>query len=338
MKAPVRILLLPLAAVALGGSGWQSALEAHGPQAERIADLFWLFVYVCSAIWGLVVLVLCIGLLLRRRAAVPASPLALDPATERRTTGIVTALVAVTALIVFILTGLSYVTGKRLASLAQDTPMTLQVTGHQWWWEITYQDPSPERVLRTANEIHIPTGRPVRLVLNSTDVIHSMWVPNLFGKRDLLPGLQAVIDFQADKPGVYRGQCAEFCGLQHARMGFLVVAEPPEAFDAWRLAQLRAAEAPKEPERQRGEQVFLRSACIMCHQVRGTPSAGRVGPELTHLASRQFIAAGTLPMNRGNLAGWITDPQGIKPGANMPMTQIPPQDLHDLVSYLEGLR
>jgi cytochrome c oxidase subunit 2 len=192
--------------------------------------------------------------------------------------------------------------------------------------------------VQTANEIHVPVGRKVRLEVRSGDVIHSFWAPNLHGKLDLIPGYGGTTSFRADRPGVYHGRCAEFCGLQHARMDFLVIADPPERFAAWYEQQLRAAPAPADSVQQKGQQVFLSRQCAMCHAIRGTPANSRVGPDLTHLASRRTLAAGTLPNTRGHLAGWVLDPQKIKPGAKMPPNQLASDELHALLSYLQSLK
>jgi cytochrome c oxidase subunit 2 len=323
--------LAPLLLLA-GCEGAQSALDTHGPQAAQTLSLFRVFLIVAAVVWGLVVLALAVAILRRRGAARPP----LDARLERRAERIVTALTVLTAVIVSGLSLASYVTGRGLASEAPEV-LTIRVTGHQWWWEATYQDPQPYRVLTTANEIHIPSGQPVRLELQSSDVIHSLWVPGLFGKRDLITGRTTEIRFRADAPGEYRGQCAEFCGLQHAHMALLIVAEPPEQFAAWREAQLRPAAPPADDQRRHGLQVLQSGPCVMCHKVRGTLAGGGVAPDLTHLASRRTIAAGTLPLTRGALAAWITDPQSIKPGANMPQIKLPTADFQALVAYLEGL-
>jgi cytochrome c oxidase subunit 2 len=163
-------------------------------------------------------------------------------------------------------------------------------------------------------------------------------VPSLAGKLDLIPGRQNQIEVRADRAGIYRGQCAEFCGDQHAHMGMLVVAEPREDFERWRNHQIAAAETPDDPERKRGQEVFLSKPCIMCHQVRGTSAGGRVAPDLTHVGSRRTIAAGTLETTRGNLAAWIIDPQSIKPGVHMPVIKLEPEEVQPLAVYLEGLK
>jgi cytochrome c oxidase subunit 2 len=174
--------------------------------------------------------------------------------------------------------------------------------------------------------------------LRSTDVIHSFWPPNLSPKRDLIPGYVNSLWFRADTPGIYRAQCAEYCGHQHAKMAMLVVAEPPDSFAQWLVQQRDTAHTPADSLGLRGQEVFLASSCVMCHAIAGTPAGSRIGPDLTHLASRRTIAAGTLPNNRGNLAGWIVDPQRIKPGAKMPPNQLSPPDLNALLAYLESLR
>jgi cytochrome c oxidase subunit 2 len=209
--------------------------------------------------------------------------------------------------------------------------------GHQWWWQVVYRDAQADRMVITANELHVPVGKPVKLVLTSRDVIHSFWVPSLHGKTDLIPGKTNEITIQADAPGQYRGQCAEFCGYQHAKMGLVVVAEDEGSFRAWLEAQRRSAGEPASAEARRGREVFLRTSCVMCHTVRGTIAGATTGPDLTHLASRLTIAAGALPRSRGNLQGWVANPQSVKPGVLMPATSLPSEDLQALVTWLEEL-
>jgi cytochrome c oxidase subunit 2 len=192
--------------------------------------------------------------------------------------------------------------------------------------------------VRTANEIHVPVGRPVAIDLKSRDVIHSFWVPNLHGKMDAIPGRVTNTWLQADSPGVWRGQCAEFCGLQHAHMALTVVAHPAHEFEQWLSAQREPATQPTEEIALRGQQVFLSGPCMMCHTIRGTPALSAFGPDLTHVASRRTLAAGTIPNTRGHLAGWILDPQVIKPGTRMPPTALGSEDLQALLAYLERLR
>jgi cytochrome c oxidase subunit 2 len=211
--------------------------------------------------------------------------------------------------------------------------VVIDVIGHQFWWEVRY----PNQEIVTANEIHIPVGEPVALRLTSADVIHSFWVPELHGKLDLTPGLTTHLLLQADQPGEYRGQCAEFCGVQHARMGLLVIAGTRADFDAWVARQQLPAAPPTDEVAIAGQQVLLGSSCVYCHTVAGTNATGTLGPDLTHLASRRTLAAATVPNTRGHLAGWIIDPQAIKPGNKMPPTNLSAEELLALLAYLETL-
>ena len=335
MKRRPTSLAFPLPLLLGGCSGWQSALDPKGPQAGDISRLFWSFTWFLGAVWLATMIALAIALWRRRRTM--RGELAVDRASEYRMTMIIGSLVAFTGLSVLALTGLSYAGQKRFYSARPET-LTIKLTGHQWWWEARYEDAQPSRIFTTANEIHIPAGERVTFQLASSDVIHSFWVPNLSGKLDLIPGVANRLQLIADKAGTYRGQCAEFCGYQHAHMGLIVVAEPREAFDAWRDAQLKAATAPADDEGRRGEQVFLSKPCVSCHTVRGTPAGGRVGPDLTHLGSRQYLASARLPLTRGTLGAWIIDPQIIKPGVHMPMTVLAPGEVDPLLTFLTGLK
>ena len=318
-----------------GCTPWQSALHPGSPQAELLADIIWLFTIVCTIVWLVVMAALAVALL-RRRAPRP-DPLARDAVREHRALLTIGSAIAVTFLIVAALTAVSFLGQKRL--FAQTSPrVTITLTGYQWWWEARYDDPRPNRTFTTANEIHVPVGEPVSITLKSFDVIHSFWVPNLAGKVDLIPGQTNQVQFVASRAGTYRGQCAEFCGWQHAHMGLVVVVDEKDAFEKWREAQIKPADPPSDPDRQKGHDVFHAKACMMCHQIRGAPAGGRSGPDLTHLASRKDIAAATLKNTRGNLAAWIVDPQSIKPGTQMPLVTIAPDELDPLLSYLEGLQ
>jgi cytochrome c oxidase subunit 2 len=203
---------------------------------------------------------------------------------------------------------------------------------------VHYVDPDPSKIVIDANELHIPAGEPVQVKVTSRDVIHSFWVPNIIGKRDLIPGYTSSLFLNADRPGTYRAQCAEFCGAQHAKMALPVIVHPRADFAAW-LAEARAPAAePNDSSAKEGEKVFLAGPCSSCHAITGSPAFGTVGPNLTHLASRKTLGAGTLPNTRGNLGGWVVDPQGIKPGVRMPSNQLEPKDLRALLDYLETLK
>lgn len=329
-----RIAVAAAAATLSGCRGWQSALDPQGPQAKHLADLIWIFTAVCTAVYVLVLAALLLGLVRRHRRS---DPLQVDRAAERRIGSVIAACTIATFVIVIALTVISYLAQRNLFA-KEAAAIDIRVTGHQWWWDVRYDDPRPDRTFATANEIHVPAGVPVRLKLQASDVIHSFWVPNLMGKMDLIPGWTNELQFTAAKPGVYRGQCAEFCGVQHARMALMVVAHAPAEFASWRAGQIRPAAEPAEPARIKGQQAFLSASCVMCHTVRGTPAGGRTGPDLTHVASRRTLAAGTLDMSRGNLAAWIADPQGIKPGSKMPLSKLASDDLTGIVDYLAGLQ
>jgi cytochrome c oxidase subunit 2 len=243
-----------------------------------------------------------------------------------------------TVVILFALLVTSVFTGRALTSRPGDEVLKIEVTGLQWWWDVRYDNTIPARMVKTANEIHIPTGRLVLLKLTSHDVIHSFWAPNLAGKKDLIPGHHTTLFFQADKRGIFRGQCAEFCGHQHAHMAFNVVVESPEEFESWYTQQLQTSPAPSDATQTRGQQVFLTSRCVMCHSIAGTSASATAGPDLTHIASRLTIAAGTLPNTPEHLAMWIRDSQSIKPGNKMPRIELSDEELHALLAYLETLK
>ena len=250
----------------------------------------------------------------------------------------VTWALAATVVILLVFFGYDLSVGRTLSPPPTKRALTIEVTGHQWWWEAQYADTSAHGRFTTANELHVPVGRPVLFLLSASDVIHSMWVPNLGGKKDLIPGYTQSMWFQADTPGVYRGQCAEFCGLQHAKMAMLIVAEPAAQYDRWVASQRASAQTPTDSVERRGRDVFMTTTCVMCHAIEGTEAGSHNGPDLTHLASRRTIAAGSLPNSRGALAGWIVDPQSIKPGSHMPPNTLPAKDLDALLTYLQSLK
>ncbi|MBP0445402.1 cytochrome c oxidase subunit II [Roseomonas sp. SSH11] len=326
--------LLPLLSAGLlaGCTGWQSALAPRGPVADDLHGLFWLFTITCALVWLAVMLVLLAALLRR-----PPDGKARQERAMQHSARAIGGAVAATVVIVAGLTVASFLATRSISAHAEDA-LVIRLRGYQWWWEATYADPRPDQNFITANEIHVPTGRLVRIELAAADVIHSFWVPNLSGKQDMIPGRANSLAFTARKPGTYRAQCAEFCGLQHAHMALHVVAEPPEAFERWRTAQVAEAARPHGPEEDEGRRILESKACGACHTVRGTQAAGNLGPDLTHVGSRQFIAAGMLPTTRGSLAAWVADPQSIKPGSNMPMVPLTADELQAVSAYLTRLR
>ncbi len=319
--------------------GVHDALATAGPQAGHIGDLWNLTVFVCTADFCAVLLGLVLALWRSGRARVEdAADLSSVGRHERGPYRTVLWSVSVSIALLFVLVFASVLTDRALARLSLANAVNIEVTGYQWWWNVRYRGDQPSDTFTTANELHIPVGRPVVLKLNGGDVIHSMWVPSLSGKKDLIPGRTATLHLQADQPGRYRGQCAEFCGYQHAFMAFEVIADPPERYEAWLASQRQPAPEPTDATVRRGQEVFLGSACVMCHAIRGTIAGARLGPDLTHLGSRSTIAAGTLLNRPAELARWIANPQQFKPGSNMPATTLSSADMGALVSYLESLQ
>ena len=311
-----------------------TTLNPASPQV-RLVDRLGNTMFVTAALVCLLVFGTLLWAAFRRRNT--AEPL-VDARRERPMKSVVLLATGVTTAILFVFLIFDFSVGRTITTNPGNRALQIRVTGHQWWWEVQYRDSLPQNGVTTANEIHIPVGRPVVFELRSTDVIHSFWPPNLSPKRDQIPGDENSLWFQADRPGVYRGVCAEFCGHQHAKMGFLVVAEPPGEFTGWLARQRDTATTPTDSLAQRGREVFLASSCVMCHAISGTPAGSRIGPDLTHLASRRTLAAGTLPNTRGYLTAWIVDPQAIKPGVKMPPNQLSGPDLVALVAYLETLK
>jgi cytochrome c oxidase subunit 2 len=314
-----------------------SVFDPTSPQARAVAHLWWWMLGVGGAVWISVTTVALYAAFARRGHRESDDLFHLAPEMHQRLTRIVAAAGFVTVLILAVFLVYDFAAGRALAQHPQ-RGITIDVTGHQWWWEILYENPDPSRQLLTANEIHVPVGEPVQFKLRARDVIHSFWAPNLSGKRDLIPGYMSAIWFQADTPGVYRGQCAEFCGLQHAKMAFYVVAEPRSKFEAWLAASSQSHRTPTDSALLYGQRVFLTSGCAVCHTISGTPAQATIGPTLSHLKSRATIASGTLANTRENLMGWITNPQAIKPGVLMPAIPLKPDQLTALVSYLETLK
>lgn len=316
----------------------QSVLHPAGPMAHAIGGLWWWMLGVAAVVYVIVLAAFAYASLRGGRPVLGPEGVAVPPEgahrTMRRT---VSGGILVTLLVLFAFLFYDFGVGRALAEHPAKA-LTIKVIGHQWWWEIVYNDPDPSRILHTANEIHIPVGVPVQLELSSVDVIHSFWVPNLNGKRDLVPGYTTSTWVQADTAGVYRGQCAEFCGYQHAKMALYVVAQPRQRFEAWLAAQLVATPPPTDSVALAGQKVFLAGPCSNCHTIAGTSAHGTVGPDLSHLGSRLSLGAGTIPNTIGNLAGWIVDPQSIKPGVDMPSNQLEARDLQAIIRYLESLQ
>jgi cytochrome c oxidase subunit 2 len=314
----------------------QSALEPMGPQAHKASQLWWFAFVVSTLVYLLTIGALCWALARARRRTERAELLGADH--EQRMTSSVTWATAATIVILLVFLGYDLSVGHTLNPVPSRHPLTIEVTGKQWWWDVQYADTSASGRFTTANEIHVPVGEPILFLLSASDVIHSMWVPNLAGKKDLIPGYTQSFWFQADTAGFYRGQCAEFCGQQHAKMGMVVIAEPKDKYQSWVIAQRQSGTEPRDSVQSRGQEVFLTGTCAMCHAISGTSASSHAGPDLTHLASRRTIAAGTLPNTRGALAGWIVDPQRIKPGAKMPPNALSPKDLDALLTYLQSLK
>ena len=319
--------------------GAHDALATAGRQAAHIGTLWNLTVAVCTAVFCAILLGLVLSLWRSGRAREDApADLSSIGRHERGPYLSVLWSVAVSIALLLVLVVASVVTDRALARMSLENAVNIEVTSHQWWWELRYGSDQPSETFTTANELHVPVGRPVVLKLRTDDVIHSLWVPSLAGKKDLITGRTSTMQFRADHAGRYRGQCAEFCGFQHAFMAFEVIADPPDRYDAWVAAQRQPAAEPTDATARRGQEVFRRSACIMCHAIEGTSAGARKGPDLTHLGARTTLAAGTLPNRPAELARWIANPQDFKPGSNMPATTLSSEDMGALVAYLESLK
>ncbi|MBB3354120.1 cytochrome c oxidase subunit II [Rhizobium sp. L9] len=312
-------------------AGTQSALNADGPAASELRSLILLFVAVCGVVFVLVMSGV-VWALVRRKNQIPG-----EPQAERSMARVVAGAIVMTVLVVSFLTITSFYATNGV-DRGRDNSPTIAVRGQQWWWQFTYLDADPARTFQTANELHIPVGTDVRLRLDSTDVIHSFWVPNLTGKQDLVPGRDNRLTLHASKAGIYRGQCAEFCGLQHSHMALLVIAEEPEDYARWLELQRKTAAAPADGDAATGKLVFMSKPCAACHTIRGTEASGTSGPDLTHVGSRSMIAAGLLENTRGSVAAWIADPQTLKPGNNMPLVPLTGEELRQVSAYMSGLR
>lgn len=314
----------------------QSMLAPGGAGSDHIASLGWwifiVFLSIAAIMWLLI-----LWLSIRRRGTFEEhAPVDVGGGQNWILIGGFTIPFLVLAAVFVV--GLVRMSAFPLGGPAGEPP-DIRITGHQWWWQIQYLDGPDDTHFTTANEIHIPVGRPVNIDLGSADVIHSFFVPTLNGKVDLIPGQLNRVRIQADHAGVFRGQCAEYCGAEHAHMIIYVVAQTPAEYEAWFADQIREAAEPSTAEAMRGQQLFFTRPCATCHTIRGTDAGGRVGPDLTHLASRLGIAANSYWNNDANLSAWVTHAQSLKPEVLMPnITQFDGNQLHDLVAYLRQLK
>ncbi len=310
-------------------------LSSSGSRGQPIATLTLALLGLAVAVVLIISIAVLAGVLMRR---VRANALTVGRLpVERGGTGMPWIYIGLALTIVALAGSVTWtmVTMAAIASPSKTPRITIAIRGHQWWWEVQYRTGDPSRQFTTANEIHVPVGEPVRLELTTADVIHTFWVPAISGKTDLIPGQTNVTWIEADQPGVYRGQCNEYCGQQHANMRLTLFADPPDKFQAWWDAQVAAASPPELVAH--GETQFTRQ-CGICHTVRGTLAGGKVGPDLTHLMSRSTIAAGMLPNTVGNLSGWIANPQVIKPGSMMPNLDLSGPELDAVRNYVLTLK
>jgi len=325
-----------------------STLAQDGSPGTSITQLGW-FLLITAGVVVLIIAVLVPFAALKRHdapatlAANGADVQAVDrPREAGENRWLTTFAILIPAVILTVSFGFTVETIDAVGYPAHRTPAsTIIVTGHQWWWEVSYGDSTGQGFI-TANEIHIPVGQPVRVKLQTADVIHSFWVPQLTGKMDVIPGQNNETWIEARRAGTFDGPCGEFCGAQHAHMRLRVIAETPEQYASWYAAQQHPAPAPidsaSDVRMGQGFRTFTTAGCATCHTIRGTSAGGGVGPDLTHVGSRQMLAAGAVPNTAGGLEAWIADPQGIKPGSDMPRMAVPPQDMPALVAYLESLK
>ncbi len=322
--------LVIVGASLLGGcAGAPSTLDTHSGTADSVATLALILFGIATVVFLVVVALIAAAYLRSRRLT---SSDVIHTTDDRRPITLI--LLAGAVLPAVILFGMMlYSISIEPANALEDHSLVIEVTGHRWWWEVRY----PNQNIVTANEIHLPAGQAVTVKLTSDDVIHSFWVPQLAPKLDLIPGQTNTMTLEADQSGTYRGQCAEFCGVQHAHMAFLVFADDPDTFNRWVAQEQKPAPAPDSDLVTQGQQTFLSSACVFCHTIKGTAASGTLGPDLTHLASRTTIGAGTLTNNRGNLAGWIINSQSSKPGNLMPPMDLDADQVQAILAYLETL-
>lgn len=310
-------------------------MTAFGTRADGILPLTYGTMAISCLVSVLIAALLAWALLRHRGTDRSGNPRALAVARSGGGLPWIYVGVGVSTLVLFGAAAWTMVVLSTVARPATKPRLTIEITARQWWWGVRYLSPDHARTFTTANEIHIPVGEPVAFKLASEDVIHSFWVPALHGKTDVIPGQTNTTWLQARVPGTYRGQCTEYCGQQHAHMGFVVIAQEPEAFETWYRHQL-APTPPPTGDLAEAQTTFA-AKCGLCHAVRGTPVGGRLGPDLTHLKSRTTLAAGTVPNNPGYRGAWIADPQHIKPGSKMPRLDISSPELARVQAYLDTL-
>jgi cytochrome c oxidase subunit 2 len=304
--------------------------------ARGVATLWWTMFGVATAVWATVV-VFVMTAALRKRAAIDTNEPYLGEESPGTRKAIFAAFVATCAVLFFFM-GYDFVLGRETPQHVHQNGMDVTVRSRQWWWEFIYYDSLPEKRVSVANELHVPVGVRVNLRLESADVIHSVWAPRLSGKQDAVPGYSGALSFTADTAGIYPGICAEFCGAQHAKMRFTVVAHDKKEFDDWYAQQRAPAIHPTDSLTLAGQSVFLNAPCSTCHAIAGTPAFASRGPALTHVGTRRDLAAGALPNTTENMMGWIVNPQAIKPGTQMPAVPLTGNQLNALVAYLRSLK
>jgi cytochrome c oxidase subunit 2 len=310
-------------------------MRTFGPAADPVTSLGWGLTLICS----LVILIVA-GLLLTATLRARATDAAFASLPIEHPTGGLRWIYIGTGISTVVLLGLVIWTMFTLAAIASapSPPVfTVEIRAHQWWWEARYLDDTSDNIFVTANELHIPLGKPVQLHLIGDDVIHSFWIPALAGKTDVIPGQTNISWIEADTLGTYRGQCTEYCGAQHAHMAEFVIAESATDFKQWRDHQLTDAVAPLSELTTRGEAIFL-ARCAACHTIRGTGAGGILGPDLTHIMSRRTLGAGTVPNDPESLRAWINDAQAVKPGSRMPTLDLPQPDIEAVSAYVQTLR
>ena len=307
----------------------QSILTPAGTDAAAIDALWWLLLGISIVVFVLVMAFLLFGIFARREQT---------ETSDRTKVRVVTGAAIATAITLIGILVATVAVSRATTAPGADDALTIDVIGHQWWWEVRYRGDRADQLVVSANEVHLPAGERVRFIVRSSDVIHSLWLPNLGGKIDLMPDRENTLWLEPTEPGVYRGQCAEFCGMQHGKMAFAVVVHEPAEFQAWLDRERMSAPPPADALAQQGHDEFVNGTCATCHRIRGTAAMGGFGPDLTHIGSRLTIAAGSAPNTRARLTAWIVDPQQLKPGALMPATHMRPESLHAIVHYLEQLR